>query len=105
MTLFHPFVIRPFVRGVATSAVALAVCAAVAPASAQSVEEFYKGKRLDLLIGYTQGGGYDVYARAIARYWGNHIPGNPQFIPRNKPGAGSLLVPNEMYNISPKDGS
>jgi tripartite-type tricarboxylate transporter receptor subunit TctC len=84
---------------------ALGLCVTGASATAQSVEEFYKGRKIDLLIGYTQGGGYDVYARAIARFWGNHIPGNPQFIPRNKPGAGSLLVPNEMYNLSPKDGS
>ena len=79
--------------------------AAMTQVSAQSVADFYKGKQVDLLIGYTAGGGYDVYARMIARYIGNHIPGNPAIVPRNKPGAGSLLVANELYGISPKDGS
>jgi tripartite-type tricarboxylate transporter receptor subunit TctC len=78
---------------------------AVMPAWAQSTADFFKGKQIDLLIGYTAGGGYDVYARMIARYMGAHIPGGPTIVPKNKPGAGSLLVANEMYSLSPKDGT
>jgi tripartite-type tricarboxylate transporter receptor subunit TctC len=96
--------IRPILHCAAT-AVALGFCSASLPAAAQSAADFYRDKKVDLLIGYTAGGGYDVYARMIARFWGNHVPGNPQFIPRNKPGAGSLLVTNELYNIAPKDGT
>ncbi|MGE5539041.1 MAG: Bug family tripartite tricarboxylate transporter substrate binding protein [Gemmatimonas sp.] len=99
MTPFRPTLAR------AACALALGLCVGSMPASAQSAADFYKDKKVDLLIGYSAGGGYDVYARMIARYWGNHIPGNPQFVPRNKPGAGSLLVTNELYNIAPKDGS
>jgi tripartite-type tricarboxylate transporter receptor subunit TctC len=93
---------RPFVRAACAAAFGLCIGAS---AEAQSVADFYKGKQVDLLIGYTAGGGYDVYARMIARYIGNHIPGNPSIVPRNKPGAGSLLVANELSSISPKDGS
>jgi tripartite-type tricarboxylate transporter receptor subunit TctC len=86
-------------------ALALGLGASLPADAAQSAADFYKDRKVDLLIGYSAGGGYDVYARTIARFWGKHIPGNPQFVPRNKPGAGSLLVTNEMYNLSPKDGS
>ena len=96
---------RPTLIRVGAVALAFGLCGASLPASAQSAAAFYKDKKIDLLIGYTAGGGYDVYARTIARYWGKHVPGNPQFVPRNKPGAGSLLVTNELYNLAPKDGS
>ena len=65
----------------------LGVCAAVfSPAHAQSVGDFYKGKNLDLYIGYSVGGGYDLYARLLARHLGKHIPGNPTVLPRNMEG-------------------
>ncbi|MBY5775156.1 hypothetical protein HFN63_34825 [Rhizobium leguminosarum] len=72
---------------------------------AQSVEEFYRGKTIDLIIGYSPGGGYDQYARLIARHIGEHIPGKPQIVPRNMPGASSFLAANYLYNVAPKDGS
>jgi tripartite-type tricarboxylate transporter receptor subunit TctC len=87
---------------------ALTVAAAVAlPASAhaQSVADFYKGKTIELSIGYSGGGGYDVYARLLARHMGRHIPGNPTIIARNMPGAGSLVLANWLYNVAPKDGT
>ncbi len=78
----------------------------VAPVlAADSVADFYKGKKITLLIGYSTGGGYDTYARTVARHMGRHIPGKPDIIPRNKPGAGSILVANELYNKSRKDGT
>ena len=61
-------------------------CAAAA--HAQSVEDFYKGKTINLVIGFSVGGGYDLYARMLARHMGKHIPGNPTIVPQNMPGAG-----------------
>ncbi|MPZ55568.1 MAG: hypothetical protein GEU91_03535 [Rhizobiales bacterium] len=77
----------------------------LAPAAAQSPAEFYKGKAVDLQIGYSAGGGYDVYARLVARHIGKHIPGNPTVVPKNMTGAGSLKLANWLYNVAPKDGT
>ena len=59
-------------------------------AQAQPVESFYRGKSINLIIGYPPAGANDVYARMVARHLGRHIPGNPTIVPRNLPGAGSL---------------
>ncbi len=76
------------------------------PASAQkSVEDFYKGKNVDLIIGYSPGGGYDLYARLVAQFMSEHIPGKPNIIPRNMPGAGSRTAANYIYGVAPKDGT
>ena len=72
---------------------------------AQSPAVFYKGKNVDLYIGYSVGGGYDLYARMLARHMGKHIPGNPTVIPKNMEGAGSLRLANWLYNVAPKDGA
>jgi tripartite-type tricarboxylate transporter receptor subunit TctC len=72
---------------------------------AQSPADFYKGKTVDLYIGYSAGGGYDVYARALARHLGRFIPGNPTILAKNMPGAGSLVLANWLYNVAPKDGT
>lgn len=82
-----------------------ALTLAQGPAAAQSVEEFYKGKTIELYIGYSVGGGYDTYARLIARHMGNHIPGNPTLVPVNLPGAGSLKLVNWMAEAAPRDGT
>ena len=74
-------------------------------ARAQSVAEFYRGKSVDLDIGYSVGGGYDLYARLIARRLGEHIPGNPNVVPKNIEGAGSLRLANYLYSVAPKDGT
>ena len=76
-----------------------------APASAQSPAEFYKGKTVEMMIGYSVGGGYDVYARLIARHLGKHIPGNPVVTPKNMEGAGSLRLANWLYNVANKNGT
>jgi len=76
-----------------------------APASAQSVAEFYGGKQITLIVGSTSGGGYDVQARLVARHIGRHIPGNPTIVVQNMPAAGSLAATNHLFNIAPKDGS
>jgi tripartite-type tricarboxylate transporter receptor subunit TctC len=95
-------------RGVTLARGATAVILALAPnsvCSAQSPGDFYRGKSLDLYIGYSAGGGYDVYARALARHMGRFIPGNPTIVPKNMPGAGSLVLANWLYNVAPKDGT
>jgi tripartite-type tricarboxylate transporter receptor subunit TctC len=87
-------------------ALALATLAAgLMPAQAQSVEEFYKGKNITLAIGFSAGGGYDLYARHLARYMGKYIPGRPAIVPQNMAGAGSLRAANFIYTAAPKDGT
>ena len=74
-------------------------------AAADDVAGFYKGRTVTLDIGYSAGGGYDIYARVLARHLGDHIPGNPDVVPQNMPGAGSLKVVNYLYAVAPKDGT
>jgi tripartite-type tricarboxylate transporter receptor subunit TctC len=88
----------------ALAAVAAALGAAAARA-ADPIADVYSGKSVQLVIGYAPGGGYDVYARALARYMGRHIPGNPSIVVQNMPGAGSIKAANYLYNIAPKDGT
>ncbi|MGH6769582.1 MAG: Bug family tripartite tricarboxylate transporter substrate binding protein [Xanthobacteraceae bacterium] len=76
-----------------------------APASAQSVEAFYKDRQINFIIGGGAGGGYDVYFRALARHMGKHIPGHPTFIPKNVPGAGGLVAASSVYTAADRDGS
>ena len=77
----------------------------LAQGSAQTPVDFFKGRTIDLYIGYSVGGGYDVYARMIARHLGRHIPGNPTVIPKNMEGAGSIRLANWLYNVAPRDGT
>ena len=74
------------------------------PAHAQPVEEFYRGKTVTILVGFTAGGGYDVYARLLGRHIGRHIPGNPSVVVQNMPGAGSLKATQYVYGVAAKDG-
>lgn len=76
-----------------------------APAKADAVEDFFKGKNVSIIVGFSPGGGYDLNARAVGRYIGKHIPGNPKVIVQNMPGAGSITAINHMANIAPKDGT
>ncbi len=84
---------------------ALVLMAISQPTRAQSVEEFYKGKTINLVIGFSVGGGYDLYGRHLARHMGKHIPGNPTIVPQNLSGAGSLRAANFIYSAAPKDGT
>ncbi len=83
----------------------LALLTTGASAAADEVSDFYAGKQVRLLIGYSAGGGYDTYARLLSRHLGKHIPGNPTVVPQNMPGAGSLRMANFLYNVAPKDGT
>ena len=86
---------------------AMVVTAALAatPAHADAVADFYKGRQINLIVGYGPGGGYDNYARLLARHFGRFVPGNPNVIVQNMPGAGSLRAVNYLYNVAPKDGA
>lgn len=81
------------------------VAATTMPAFSQSVEQFYKGKTITVVIGLGAGGGYDTYARLAARWLGRHIPGSPTLVPQNMPGAGGMIAANHLYNVAPKDGT
>jgi len=72
---------------------------------AQGVSDFYRARPLQIVVGYGPGGGYDVYARLVARHIGRHIPGSPNTVVQNMPGAGSLVAVNYLYNTAPRDGS
>jgi tripartite-type tricarboxylate transporter receptor subunit TctC len=75
------------------------------PADAQSVADFYKGKTIQIVVGFGAGGGYDLYARALGRYLGKHVPGNPTVVVQNMEGASSVRAANYVYGGSPPDGT
>jgi tripartite-type tricarboxylate transporter receptor subunit TctC len=87
--------------------VAIAAIATISPSAGhtQGVAGFYKDKTITVYVGYSGGGGYDIYARVLARHIGRHIPGNPNVVTKNMPGAGSLVLANWLYNVGPKDGT
>lgn len=75
------------------------------PAHAQSVEEFYKGKTVSILMGTGPGASYDLYGRTIAEHLSRHIPGNPAIIVEHMPGAGGVIAANHIFNTAPQDGT
>src|SRR5438067_13724054 len=92
-----------FARSSAATVIAWAL--AVVPAHADALADFYKGRQINLIVGYGPGGGYDIHARLLARHLGRFIPGHPTVVVQNMPGAGSLRAVNYLYNVAPKDGS
>lgn len=99
-------------RGVTFSAtlVFLAIGLGVAPAAQspfneKAVADFYHGKTVKIVVGFTAGGGYDQYSRVIGRHISKYIPGNPAVIVDNMPGAGSIIAANHTFNAAPKDGT
>jgi tripartite-type tricarboxylate transporter receptor subunit TctC len=82
----------------------IAMLASTGLAAAQTADKF-KGKVFEVIVGYDTGGGYDIYARALARHIGKHLPGNPTAIVKNMPGAQTRTAANYLYNIAPKDGT
>ena len=75
----------------------LAASAMLAPAHALAPSDFYKGRTIFVIVGFTPGGGYDLYARLLAQHLGKHIPGNPAVVTQNMPGAGSLKAVNYLF--------
>src|ERR1700692_2144345 len=90
-------------RGIAACLAAAVLV--VPPAGAQTIEEFYRGKSLTLVVGNGPGGGFDFLGRLLARHIGRYVPGHPSVIVQNMPGAGSLVAANYLYNLAPKDGT
>jgi tripartite-type tricarboxylate transporter receptor subunit TctC len=84
---------------------AAATLASVAPARADPIADFYRGKTLRMLIGYGPGGGYDIYGRLVAEFLPRHLPGNPTIVTQNMPGAGSFVAAKYIYDVAPKDGT
>lgn len=94
--------IAAFVKMIGTTAV---LALGVQAASAQTAADFYKGKTVQIVVGFGVGGGYDLYARALSRYLGKHLPGNPNVVVQNMEGAGSVRAANFVYAGSPQDGT
>ena len=86
-------------------ALCIVVGACLPQAKADVVAEFYQGRTVTVVVGSNAAGGYDTFARAVARYMGKHIPGSPTLIVRNMPGAGGMTAANFLYNNADKDGS
>jgi len=90
----------------ARMAMAVVVSATLAlPVQAEGPAEFFEGKQINLIVGYVAGGGYDIYARLLARHFGRYIPGHPEIVVQNMPGGNSLKAVNYLYNTAPRDGT
>src|ERR1700691_5028671 len=93
-------------RGLAIATLCgLAVAAVAGAANAQSVEEFYKGRQVTMIVGTAPGGINDISARFVARHLGQYIPGNPSIVVQNQPGAGGIASANRLANVFERDGS
>jgi tripartite-type tricarboxylate transporter receptor subunit TctC len=93
-------------RVLCLAALLLAAVSQVSSAVAQdTVADFFRGKQISVTVGSSAGGGYDTYARLVARYLGNHVPGNPTVVVQNMPGAGSAKSVGYVYSVAPKDGT
>jgi tripartite-type tricarboxylate transporter receptor subunit TctC len=75
------------------------------PGNAQTVADFYAGRTINVYVGFSSGGAYDIYARQLARFMGSHLPGHPTLVPQNTTGAGGLTLANFLFNIAAKDGT
>jgi tripartite-type tricarboxylate transporter receptor subunit TctC len=95
--------VRNFARRLAAALFAAALVAG--SAAAQDAASFYKGKQITIVVGSSTGGGYDTYARLIARYMPKHMPGNPNVVVSNMSGAGSNVAADHIYHVAPKDGT
>ena len=82
----------------------LTLAFAHAAVAASSTDDFYRGKVIRIIVGFSAGGGFDTYARSLSRYMGKYIPGNPTIIVDNMPGAGSLISANHIYRVAKPDG-
>ncbi|MEA2984593.1 MAG: hypothetical protein QOD94_847 [Alphaproteobacteria bacterium] len=86
-------------------ATGVALTLPAAAAKADNVADFYRGKTVSMVVGTPAGGGYDIYARLLVRHLAKHIPGNPTIIVQNRPGAGSVVAANYIYEVAPQDGT
>ena len=72
--------------------------------AASARDDFYRGRVIRIIVGFSAGGGFDTFARTVARYMGKYIPGNPSIIVDNMPGAGSLIAANHIFRVAKPDG-
>jgi tripartite-type tricarboxylate transporter receptor subunit TctC len=96
---------KPAAPAPTTAPAAAPAAGPAAKVDTKAVGDFYSGKTVRIIVGFEAGGGYDTYARLISRHFGKHIPGNPNVIVENQPGAGSLISANTLYKSAPKDGT
>src|SRR3954464_14096866 len=89
----------------ARAAIVAAAMLAAAPAHADDIADFFRGKQIRFVLGAAPGQDYDVWARFLARHLPRHVPGNPVFVVQNMPGAGHMLAANWLYNVAPRDGT
>jgi tripartite-type tricarboxylate transporter receptor subunit TctC len=94
-----------FRESVQRIAAILALVSSVATAAHAAAADFYKGRAVQLIVGFSAGGGYDLYGRVLARHIGKHLPGGPAVVVQNMPGAGSVKAANYLYNVASKDGT
>ncbi len=97
-----------FKTGAATSgtlALLVALASSATPAFTEVSARAYEGATITMVIGYGPGSAYDTYARLLIRHLGRHVPGNPSIVPKNMPGAGSLVAANHLYRTAAKDGT
>ena len=79
--------------------------AVIGAASADEATDFFKGRTINIVVGFGSGGGYGHYCQQLVQYWGDHTPGKPKFICQYMSGAGGVKAANYMYHAAPKDGS
>lgn len=87
------------------TACAIAGFVGVAASEVRAQAPFYEGKTVTIIVSYAPGGGYDFYSRLLSRHLGNHVPGKPNVVVQNMPGAAGVVATNHVYNIAPKDGT
>src|SRR4029077_1896320 len=102
--MMRTHVIQYRLRTAGALAVAMLACAPRG-ASAQPADQFFKGKVINLYIGFAAGGSYDYYARLVARFMGKNIPGNPTVVAQTMAGAGSFQAANFLFTVAPRDGT
>lgn len=102
-TKFPPVTRRALLAG--ATALGLGAGLSIPALAQQSVQDFYRGKTVTIYVGFSPGGGYDLYARLASEFLGRHIPGNPEVIVENMPGAGGRTAIQFLYNVAPQDGT
>ena len=93
------------IKAAALACIAAALAGFASPCLAQTNAEPFAGKTIQMVIGVSPGGGYDLWGRTVIRHIVNHLPGRPAGVPQNMPGAGSMTALNYLYNVAPKDGT
>lgn len=96
---------RASFTGSVALALAFGLSAGLLPLTPAKSDDFYQGKRIQMIVGSGPGGGYDTYARLLTRHMGQHLPGQPAFVVQNMEGAGSIVAANFVYNVAPQDGT